>query len=216
MRLVPNQTDLPFVLRHRYWHHGTYKHFCGCFNSCAGGQRAIRPYWRNYFDQVLVVLSTLVDYPVLKTRVQTDCLVYVIDSADRARFDRLPRPPFYTRTAHHRSLSLLQSTVPSYLFCNQLCLPISSVINCAFFLSSGSKKRVWSCRRFWKRRSYLVAFSPSPSHRIHRRCSATARHLEQITLHHSTLSSCSCLYLMDAAGVPLLILANKQDLALAM
>eukprot|EP00775_Hariotina_reticulata_P010155 gene10155-10313_t len=33
-----------------------------------GGQKAIRPYWRNYFDS-------------------TDALVYVIDSADRKRID---------------------------------------------------------------------------------------------------------------------------------
>ena len=33
-----------------------------------GGQRSIRPYWRNYFDQ-------------------TDALVYVIDSADRKRLE---------------------------------------------------------------------------------------------------------------------------------
>ncbi|UYV71723.1 ARL3 [Cordylochernes scorpioides] len=33
-----------------------------------GGQRKIRPYWRNYFDN-------------------TDVLIYVIDSADRKRFD---------------------------------------------------------------------------------------------------------------------------------
>lgn len=33
-----------------------------------GGQRTIRPYWRNYFEQ-------------------TDSLVYVIDSADRRRLD---------------------------------------------------------------------------------------------------------------------------------
>ncbi len=33
-----------------------------------GGQRKIRPYWRNYFEN-------------------TDDLVYVIDSADRKRFD---------------------------------------------------------------------------------------------------------------------------------
>ncbi|CAM9379352.1 unnamed protein product [Ectocarpus sp. 13 AM-2016] len=33
-----------------------------------GGQKSIRPYWRNYFDQ-------------------TDALIYVIDSADRRRMD---------------------------------------------------------------------------------------------------------------------------------
>ncbi|KAJ7336482.1 ADP-ribosylation factor protein 3 [Desmophyllum pertusum] len=33
-----------------------------------GGQRAIRPYWKNYFEQV-------------------ECLVYVIDSADRKRIE---------------------------------------------------------------------------------------------------------------------------------
>lgn len=33
-----------------------------------GGQKSIRPYWRNYFDQ-------------------TDSLIYVIDSADRKRLD---------------------------------------------------------------------------------------------------------------------------------
>merc|ERR1712216_873217 len=33
-----------------------------------GGQKAIRPYWRNYFDQ-------------------TDALVYVIDCSDRRRID---------------------------------------------------------------------------------------------------------------------------------
>ncbi len=33
-----------------------------------GGQKAIRPYWRNYFDQ-------------------TDGLIYVIDSADRRRME---------------------------------------------------------------------------------------------------------------------------------
>ena len=35
-----------------------------------GGQREIRPYWRNYFDN-------------------TDALVYVIDSADRARLEEV-------------------------------------------------------------------------------------------------------------------------------
>lgn len=33
-----------------------------------GGQRAIRPYWANYFDQ-------------------TDALIYVIDSSDRKRWE---------------------------------------------------------------------------------------------------------------------------------
>ena len=33
-----------------------------------GGQRKIRPYWRNYFDN-------------------TDILIYVIDSADTKRFE---------------------------------------------------------------------------------------------------------------------------------
>ena len=33
-----------------------------------GGQKSIRPYWRNYFDQ-------------------TDALIYVIDSADRRRME---------------------------------------------------------------------------------------------------------------------------------
>ena len=33
-----------------------------------GGQRKIRPYWKNYFDN-------------------TDVMIYVIDSADRKRFD---------------------------------------------------------------------------------------------------------------------------------
>lgn len=37
--------------------------WCGC-----AGQKAIRPYWRNYFDQ-------------------TDALVYVIDCSDRRRID---------------------------------------------------------------------------------------------------------------------------------
>lgn len=35
-----------------------------------GGQREIRPYWRNYYDN-------------------TDALVYVIDSADRARLEEV-------------------------------------------------------------------------------------------------------------------------------
>ena len=35
-----------------------------------GGQREIRPYWRNYMDN-------------------TDALVYVIDSADRARLEEV-------------------------------------------------------------------------------------------------------------------------------
>jgi ADP-ribosylation factor-like protein 3 len=35
-----------------------------------GGQKSIRPYWRNYFDN-------------------TDALVYVIDSADQERFDEV-------------------------------------------------------------------------------------------------------------------------------
>lgn len=35
-----------------------------------GGQREIRPYWRNYFDS-------------------TDALVYVVDSADRARLEEV-------------------------------------------------------------------------------------------------------------------------------
>lgn len=39
-----------------------------------GGQKSIRPYWRNYFDQ-------------------TDALIYVIDSADRRRMDEV----FYIR-----------------------------------------------------------------------------------------------------------------------
>ncbi|XP_062506920.1 ADP-ribosylation factor-like protein 3 isoform X1 [Corticium candelabrum] len=37
-------------------------------NVCILGQRKIRPYWRNYFDC-------------------TDILIYVIDSADRKRFE---------------------------------------------------------------------------------------------------------------------------------
>ena len=37
-----------------------------------GGQKSIRPYWRNYFDQ-------------------TDALIYVIDSADRRRMDEVRR-----------------------------------------------------------------------------------------------------------------------------
>jgi len=44
-----------------------------CVSNCTGclvyaGQKAIRPYWRNYFDQ-------------------TDALVYVIDCSDRRRID---------------------------------------------------------------------------------------------------------------------------------
>ncbi len=35
-----------------------------------GGQREIRPYWRNYFEQ-------------------TDALVYVVDSADEVRVDEI-------------------------------------------------------------------------------------------------------------------------------
>ncbi len=35
-----------------------------------GGQKSIRPYWRNYFDN-------------------TDALVYVVDSADQERFDEV-------------------------------------------------------------------------------------------------------------------------------
>ena len=35
---------------------------------CAAGQKAIRPYWRNYFEN-------------------TDALVYVVDSSDRKRMD---------------------------------------------------------------------------------------------------------------------------------
>lgn len=35
-----------------------------------GGQKSIRPYWRNYFDQ-------------------TDALIYVIDSADRRRMEEV-------------------------------------------------------------------------------------------------------------------------------
>lgn len=38
-----------------------------------GGQKSIRPYWRNYFDQ-------------------TDALIYVIDSADRRRMDEVIYP----------------------------------------------------------------------------------------------------------------------------
>lgn len=38
-----------------------------------GGQKSIRPYWRNYFDQ-------------------TDALIYVIDSADRRRMDEVTYP----------------------------------------------------------------------------------------------------------------------------
>ena len=39
-----------------------------------GGQKSIRPYWRNYFDQ-------------------TDALIYVIDSADRRRMDEVTTYP---------------------------------------------------------------------------------------------------------------------------
>ena len=35
---------------------------------CTSGQKAIRPYWRNYFEN-------------------TDALVYVVDSSDRKRMD---------------------------------------------------------------------------------------------------------------------------------
>ena len=36
--------------------------------DCSAGQKAIRPYWRNYFEN-------------------TDALVYVVDSSDRKRMD---------------------------------------------------------------------------------------------------------------------------------
>lgn len=39
-----------------------------------GGQKSIRPYWRNYFDQ-------------------TDALLYVIDSADKRRMDEVLSTP---------------------------------------------------------------------------------------------------------------------------
>lgn len=39
-----------------------------------GGQKSIRPYWRNYFDQ-------------------TDALIYVIDSADQRRMDEASHRP---------------------------------------------------------------------------------------------------------------------------
>ena len=46
-----------------------------------GGQRKIRAYWRNYFEQVkiLVVFILILD--------QTDGLIWVVDSSDRARLD---------------------------------------------------------------------------------------------------------------------------------
>lgn len=66
--------------------------FCFAASSVclSGGQRAIRPYWRNYFDQVPpdAIGSGLRRQFRLVSRhnaFQTDCLVYVIDSADRAR-----------------------------------------------------------------------------------------------------------------------------------
>ncbi|VTJ76970.1 Hypothetical predicted protein [Marmota monax] len=53
-----------------------------------GGQRKIRPYWRNYFEN-------------------TDILIYVIDSADRKRFEETGQnveklqPPRRTRGPQH-------------------------------------------------------------------------------------------------------------------
>ena len=51
-----------------------------------GGQKSIRPYWRNYYDQ-------------------TDALIYVIDSADTRRLEetgvelQLSPPPVLLRAA---------------------------------------------------------------------------------------------------------------------
>lgn len=39
---------------------------CDCLLGDVGGQRTLRPYWRNYFEQ-------------------TDALVWVVDSGDRMR-----------------------------------------------------------------------------------------------------------------------------------
>ena len=80
-----------------------------------GGQKSIRPYWRNYFDQArarvsarpaatraddddaaprapslsLTTTSTTTARPTCRgrARAQTDALVYVIDSADRRRME---------------------------------------------------------------------------------------------------------------------------------
>ena len=63
-----------------------------------GGQRKIRPYWRNYFDN-------------------TDVLIYVIDSADTKRFEET-----------EQELQVQQQKfVPLFIFCYQF-LQINSFV----------------------------------------------------------------------------------------
>ena len=51
-----------------------------------GGQRKIRPYWRNYFDN-------------------TDILIYVIDSADTKRFDETEQELQVCYLNHYKTLN---------------------------------------------------------------------------------------------------------------
>ncbi|XP_062506929.1 ADP-ribosylation factor-like protein 3 isoform X2 [Corticium candelabrum] len=80
-------------------------------NVCILGQRKIRPYWRNYFDC-------------------TDILIYVIDSADRKRFEETGE-----ELAHLLEDEKLQG-VPLLVFANKQDLfsaaPASEVISCQF------------------------------------------------------------------------------------
>ena len=50
-----------------------------------GGQKTIRAYWRNYFEQVRVASMVLYDACGSDTAPQTDGLIWVVDSADRRR-----------------------------------------------------------------------------------------------------------------------------------
>jgi hypothetical protein len=94
----------------------TSHHLHNLLNSSSGGQRAIRPYWRNYFDQVpphslvlIAVAAHSASGELVSRVIQTDCLVYVIDSADRAR-SVPPHLLALSYVAPHMNLSRIEET----------------------------------------------------------------------------------------------------------
>ncbi|KAJ3034673.1 ADP-ribosylation factor protein 3 [Rhizophlyctis rosea] len=55
-----------------------------------GGQKAIRPYWRNYFDNTDVLvhgLSSIHSMPSINAKEDILYQIYIIDSADRRRLE---------------------------------------------------------------------------------------------------------------------------------
>lgn len=86
-----------------------------------GGQKKIRPYWKNYFEN-------------------TDCLIYVIDSADKKRFEE----------TGEELLELLEeeklANVPVLIYANKQDLfkaaPPSQIAS-DLQLASGIRERVW-------------------------------------------------------------------------